>query len=148
MGLDLDDPAGFHDWVQALLRAADPALDHADGMVPATNLWVVRDEQYLGAIQLRHRLNPFLADLGGHIGFGIRPSARGQGLASFALGGVLPRARALGLTRVLLVCQESNIGSARTIERNGGVLERVRQPDDYAREHGFDQPLRRYWICP
>ena len=115
-------------------------------MVPATSLWVVRDEQYLGAIQLRHRLNPFLAELGGHIGFGIRPSARRQGLAGFALGGVLPQARGLGLTRVLLVCHESNIGSARSIERNGGVLERVRQPDDYARGHGFDQPLRRYWI--
>lgn len=146
LGLDLHDPEGFRDWVELLLRAGDPTEELPDGIVPATNLWIVEDGRYLGAIQFRHRLNPLLAELGGHIGYGIRPSARGRGYASFALGQVLARARRLGLPRVLLTCDQGNLASARTIERNGGVLERVREPDDYAREHGFEQPLRRYWI--
>jgi predicted acetyltransferase len=146
LGLDLDDPAGFQDWVEALLHGADPTQDRHDDQVPATSLWIVQHRQYLGAIQLRHRLNPFLAELAGHIGFGIRPSARRAGLASFALRGALDRARRLGLPRVLLTCDQDNIGSARTIERAGGVLDSTRPADDYARSHGFHQPLRRYWI--
>jgi RimJ/RimL family protein N-acetyltransferase len=74
----------------------------------------------------------------GHIGYSVRPTARGRGLATWALGAVLPRARRLGLGRVLLTCDEHNVASSRTIENNGGVLEDVR-----------DTALgrkRRYWI--
>jgi predicted acetyltransferase len=146
LGVDLDDPAGFQDWVEALLRAGDPSEDLPDDLVPATNLWIVQHDQYLGAIQLRHRLNPFLAELGGHVGFGIRPSARRRGLAGFALNAALARARHLGLPRILITCDQDNTGSARTIEGAGGMLERLREPDDHSRSHGFHQPLRRYWI--
>jgi predicted acetyltransferase len=146
LGVDLDDAGGFRDWVEALLRAGDPTEDLPDDLVPSTNWWIVQQHQYLGAIQLRHRLNPFLAELGGHIGYGIRPSARRHGLARFALDAVLARAKHFGLSSVLLTCDQNNTGSARTIEGAGGVLERIRPPDDYARQHGFHQPLRRYWI--
>jgi len=146
LALDLADPDGFRAWVEALLVAGDPTQELPDDLVPATNLWVVEDDRYLGAVQLRHQLNPFLAALGGHIGYGVRPGARRRGVASFALAQVLPRARRLGLSRVLLTCADHNQGSARTIERNGGVLEAVRQPDDYAFERDYDHPLRRYWI--
>lgn len=147
LGFDLDDSAGFFDWVEALLRAGDPTADLPDGLVPATTWWIVQHDQYLGAIQLRHRLNPFLAELGGHIGYGVRPSARRRGVAGLALGAVLAQGRHLGLSRVLITCDEDNTGSARTIEGAGGVLEGVRPPDDYARAHGFNLPLRRYWIA-
>jgi predicted acetyltransferase len=93
---------------------------------------------YLGAISLRHTLNDFLLHAGGHIGYGVRPTARGRGLASRALRAVLPEARSLGLARVLVTCQDNNLGSARTIENNGGVLEDVRDTD-LGR-------TRRYWI--
>jgi predicted acetyltransferase len=75
---------------------------------------------------------------GGHIGYGIRPSARRQGLASWALGQMLTEAMALGLERVLVVCSDENVASARTIERCGGVLLDI--PNT---ERGT---LRRYWI--
>ncbi len=75
-----------------------------------------------------------------HIGYGIRPSARRRGLASWALGEMLGEARALGLDRVLIPCLADNIASARTIERNGGVLEGIRD-----NEHG--RKVRRYWIA-
>jgi hypothetical protein len=40
----------------------------------------------------------------GHIGLGIRPSARRRGLATWALGRMLDEARVLGLDRVLAAC--------------------------------------------
>lgn len=75
---------------------------------------------------------------GGHIGYGVRPSARGRGLATWALSVVLDEARQLGLKRVLVTCDDTNIASARTIERNGGQLEDTRDT-----ELGH---TRRYWI--
>ncbi|MFJ4905083.1 GNAT family N-acetyltransferase [Streptomyces sp. NPDC093249] len=71
-------------------------------------------------------LDGFLLEASGHIGYSVRPSARRRGVATRALAALLPRARALGLDRTLLTCEEDNTGSARTIERNGGVLEDVR----------------------
>jgi predicted acetyltransferase len=75
----------------------------------------------------------------GHIGYGVRPSARRRGLAGWALAEMLTEARAaLGVDRVLIPCLAGNIASARTIEHNGGVLDAIWQTD-----HG---PVRRYWI--
>lgn len=146
MGLDLTREADFARWVEQLLVEADPSYLAPGGRVPSTTLWVVRDGDYLGSLSLRHRLNTFLATLGGHIGYGIRPSARRQGLATFALRGALERARTLGLERVLVTCRNDNEGSWRTIESCGGVLECVREPDEYARDAGYPDPMRRYWI--
>ena len=89
----------------------------------------------LGGIVLRHQFD----DDVGRIGYGVRPSARRRGLANWALGEMLEEARAaLGVDQVLVRCLADNIASARTIERNGGVLEGIR-----ATERG---PVRRYWI--
>jgi predicted acetyltransferase len=74
----------------------------------------------------------------GHIGYGVRPSARSRGLATWALQSVLVRAPALGLRKVLLTCDDSNPASARVIEKTGGVLEDVRET-----ELGL---TRRYWM--
>jgi predicted acetyltransferase len=90
----------------------------------------------VGGIVLRHIAD----DEVGQIGYGVRPSARRRGLASWALGEMLTEARAaLDVDRVLVPCLADNTASARTIERNGGVLETVRDTD-----HG---PVRRYWIA-
>lgn len=91
----------------------------------------------LGGIVLRHRLNDFNKHLG-HIGYGIRPSARRRGVATWALGRMLIEARRIGLDRVLLVCGPDNLASARTIERARGVPEDSSLADGGAR--------RRYWI--
>ena len=91
----------------------------------------------LGGIGLRHRLD----DEVGHLGYGIRPSARRRGLASWALGEMLVEARAaLGVDRVLVTCLADNAASARTIERCGGVLDGTRETT-----HG---PVLRYWSLP
>lgn len=135
---DIETADGFAAWVGRLLRSSDPQVPPGEGRVHATHWWIVEDDVYLGAIALRHELNDFLLRAAGHIGYGIRPSARRRGLATWALREVLRQARELGLTRVLVTCDDANVASAGTIEKNGGVLEDVRDT-----ELGR---TRRYWI--
>jgi predicted acetyltransferase len=136
--LDVDTSSGFSAWVERLRRESDTSVAPEDGKVHATYWWIVEGNTYLGAITLRHDLNDFLREVGGHVGFGVRPSARRRGLARWALRAVLSRARSLGLERVLVTCDDDNVASARTIEANGGRLEDVRETGS--------GPKRRYWI--
>jgi predicted acetyltransferase len=138
-GDDVDTPDGFAAFVRKLLRESDPAVPPVPGWVHCTYWWMAEGDEVLGTIALRHELNDFLLEAGGHIGYGVRPSARRRGLASWALAGVLPYAKNLGLDRVLVTCNEANEASRRTIERTGGVLEDVRDT-----EIGR---VRRYWIA-
>jgi predicted acetyltransferase len=133
---DVETAAGFAAWVSRLTRAEDPAADPGPADTHCTYRWIVEQEQVLGGIALRHSLTDDRLRKLGHIGYGVRPSARRRGLGTWALGAMIGEARARGLTRLLVVCEAGNIGSARTIERCGGVLEP-------AEEHS---PVRRYWI--
>lgn len=98
--------------------------------------WIVEGDAVVGGIALRYGDVIFI-HAAGHIGYGIRPLARRQGLATWALGQILGVARNVPLDRVLLVCEADNVGSAATIERNDGVLEGIEET-----VHG---PMRRYW---
>jgi predicted acetyltransferase len=137
-GPDLDTVSGFEEWAERLRAQSDRSLPMPEGSVHATHLWIVEDDTYLGAIDVRHYLNAFLLEGGGNIGYSVRPSARRRGHATWALRAVLPEARRLGLDRVLLTCDDGNTPSARTIEANGGVLEDVRTTPIGVK--------RRYWI--
>ncbi|MEV1286511.1 GNAT family N-acetyltransferase [Micromonospora sp. NPDC049679] len=130
---EVDSPAGFATWVARLADETDPAKPLDGGRVHCTYRWIVEGDRVLGAIALRHELTDF-----GHIGYGIRPSARRRGLATWALGRMLDEARLLGLDRMLIICEVDNIASAKTIEHHGGVLEEVLDT-----EHGA---VRRYRI--
>ena len=135
---DLSTVDGFAGWTQRLRAQSDDSIPITAERVPASYWWIVEGGTYLGAITLRHALNEKLLDGGGHIGYGVRPSARGRGLATWAVGHVLDRARERGMDRVLITCDDVNLASARTIERNGGVLEDVRDT--------WLGRTRRYWI--
>lgn len=84
-----------------------------DGFVPAHTLFLVEDnKRILGAINIRHYLNDYLLNYGGHIGYGIRPSARRKGYAALMLSLALPKAKELGITKALITCDKDNLGSA------------------------------------
>lgn len=82
-------------------------------------------DRLLGAISLRFGDNPHIAE-DGHIGYGVRPSARCHGCASRMLALALPIARDMGLHPVVITCAADNIASAKVIERNGGILAETR----------------------
>lgn len=126
----------FEEYVALLLaREYDPPAGH----VPQTDYWLIVQGQYAGDINLRHRLTPELKRFGGHIGYRIRPTLRRKGYGTLQLRLVLPRAWELGLTRVLITCDDNNIGSIKIIESNGGVLQ------DKV-DNGRGVLTRRYWI--
>ncbi len=95
-----------------------------DGYVPQTALWWALGDEYLGRVNIRHRLNRDLLRGGGNIGYEIRPSARRRGHATAMLAAALPVAAALGIREARIDCAVDNVASRRVIEHNGGVFER------------------------
>jgi predicted acetyltransferase len=118
-----DDPAEFASYVRRLRADALEGSPRPEGYVPSTTLWWVDDAEYLGRLAIRHRLTDHLLNVGGHIGYDIRPAARRRGHATAMLAAALPVARGLGIDRALLTCDVDNIASRKVIEANGGVLE-------------------------
>ena len=115
-------PEGFAEYV-ATVRADGETTPRRIGIVPHTTWWWVDGEDYLGRISVRHRLTQFLRDVGGHVGYYVRPSRRRRGHATAMLRAVLPYAADLGLEQVLVTCDDSNEGSRRAIEAAGGAFE-------------------------
>jgi predicted acetyltransferase len=122
-GLDWQDPERFGAYASYLQDQARADAPRRPGYVPSTTLWWVDGDEFLGRLAIRHRLTPRLTDLGGHIGYDVKPSARRRGHATAMLAAALPLARALGIDPALVTCDESNEGSRRVIEANGGRLE-------------------------
>jgi predicted acetyltransferase/predicted lactoylglutathione lyase len=100
-------------------------VDVPKGWVPATFLVAEVDGQVIGRVSIRHHLNPYLADVAGHIGVGVRPGFRRRGYATAILRQSLFVAAATGLARVLVTCDANNVGAINAIEDCGGVLENV-----------------------
>jgi predicted acetyltransferase len=115
------EPTGFAAYVE-MLRAEVERPRRPD-WVPMTTLWYVEDDTFLGRLAIRHRLTPFLLELGGHIGYDIRPGARLRGHATAMLRDALPVCRDLGIDRALVTCDTTNVGSRKVIEANGGEFE-------------------------
>ena len=112
-----------------------------EGLVPDSTFFCFDEKRNLmvGAVNIRHDLNDYLLKYGGHIGDGIRPSERRKGYATEMIRLALEECRKLGLTRVLVTCDKNNIGSAKSIIRNGGILE-----NEVLEEGSIKQ---RYWIA-
>jgi len=111
------------------------------GMVPQTSYWLVLDgTTIVAASWLRHRITPTLAIEGGHIGYTVRPRFRRRGFGTRICAETLERARDLGIDRALITCDTDNVGSARIIEKNGGVFD-GENPSPRSRN-----PVSRYWV--
>lgn len=129
----------FHD-LKYYIENLDTKENDENGWVPDTTLFCLdKDRNILvGAVNIRHHLNDALLKTGGHIGAGIRPGERRKGYATAMIASALEECRKLGIKRVLMTCDKNNIGSAKSIIRNGGVLE------NEIEENGHME--QRYWI--
>lgn len=110
------------------------------GYIPATTFWLIDNDGIMGRIQIRHELTEKLNKEGGHIGYYIKPSKRGMGYGNKILEMGLIEAKRIGLTKVLITCDDDNVGSWKIIESNGGVLENIVESDT------SNKTVRRYWI--
>lgn len=109
-----------------------------EGRVPSTFLIAEKDGNLVGRTSIRHELNDFLLSVGGHIGYGVRPSYRRQGFATEILRHSLTYIHGLGVAKVLVTCDEENLGSIKVIESQGGILENKVEHEGTL--------IRRYWI--
>ncbi|WP_459500190.1 GNAT family N-acetyltransferase [Bacillus sp. C1] len=133
------DPSNFPDMVQDLLDAAE-GKNLPEGWVPDSTYWLVtEDNEIVGAVNIRHRLTEHLFHAGGHIGYGIRPTARQKGYATKLLALALEKIKEFGVIKVLVVCDEKNTASEKTILHNGGLRD-----NDFIEDGG--NVVRRYWI--
>lgn len=124
------------------LRYIDQMEADTPESVPCLQYGLFDGDRLLGLLQIRLRLLGYLVDFGGHIGYCVRPSERRKGHAKDMLRRALDICRDRGLDRVLITCLEDNLGSARTIEGCGGVLEKVVYDD-----RNYQANMKRYWIA-
>ncbi len=131
--------ADFAGFVRYLQEQAD-RTKLKPGWVPGTDFWLIDDNEFIGRLSVRHELNAALLKVGGHIGYEIRPTKRMHGYGKEILRLGLEKAKALGLHRVLVTCDEDNIGSKKIIEHNGGQFENAVEVE------GEVVKKLRYWI--
>ena len=113
----------------------------AEGLVPDSVFFLLDEarDRLLGAVNIRHYLNDSLLKEGGHIGDGIRPSERRKGYAAEMIRLALIECKKLGIDKVLMTCDKENIASAKSIIKNGGILE-----NEFVNSDGKVE--QRYWI--
>lgn len=135
------DRAACEEFVAKSRLYADLDAELPAGKVHCDYFWIADDGEVVGFIAFRRMLNDWLRSYGGHIGYSVRPSRRREGVARTALNLVLDRARAQGYGRVMLTCDDDNVGSYRTIEGARGVLADTIDSHDEG-----DPRVRQYWI--
>ena len=131
--------AKFEDLVARLVAAKGPA-NMPPGELPYEDFWLMDGDKWIGKLTLRTAINEKYLHAGGHIGYEIRPSKRRCGYGTVLLRMGLEMARERGLHQVLLTCDETNIGSRKVIENNGGQLENAVEVE------GQTVRKMRYWI--
>ncbi len=132
----------FDDWLKHILSYNDRKKIPKNSSYVEGSQWILIDtnrNRVLGMVNIRHYLNDFLIEFGGHVGYSIRPTERMKGYGKMQLLFALDYLRKFSEKKVLITCDEDNVGSYKTIEACGGILENIL----FSNEHGN---VRRYWI--
>lgn len=108
--------------------------------VPGTTYFYIKDDKIVGTINIRHCLNEYLLNTGGHIGYSVLPSQRRKGYATAMLKEAITICKKWDIYPLLLTCDKANIASKKTIEKCGGQLE-----NEYYDKQTNKTTLR-YWI--
>lgn len=139
--MNLKEAEDLTQWLQEV-EAMESKETCPKELVPHTLLLSIDDDsgEIIGIIQIRHELNSFLREFGGHVGYSVRPSMRGKGYATQMLKGIKPLGRKLGLNRILITCLKSNEASRRVILKNGGVY------DSSVYDMNRQEEIERYWL--
>lgn len=122
------------------IRGYSKGVELKQGLVPETTYWLVEDNEYIGRLSVRHKLNRSLQKKGGHIGYDIRPSKRRNGYGMLILKLGLKKAKVIGFSRVLITCLSDNIVSQKIIKANGGVFK-----SEVCTKKG-EPTTYRYWV--
>ncbi len=123
--LSCTEDINYEEWLNKIVMEHD-GIDLQEGRVPSSVYFLMNDDRIVGNLSIRHNIdNEFLSHIGGHIGYGVRPCERRKGYATIMLNLALEKCDELGLENVLVTCKEENIGSAKTIENNCGVLKEI-----------------------
>ena len=110
------------------------------GLVPSSTYLGIRekDNYIVGMIDIRHYLNEYLTQVGGHIGYGVRKTERNKGYAKQMLKLALEKCKELKIKKVLITCDEDNIASEKVILSANAKLEDIRNVDG--------ENKKRFWI--
>jgi predicted acetyltransferase len=136
-GMDVFD--SFEEWLAAMQDNRNPMTLRLNRVVASTYFAKCSDNgRLVGIIDIRHTLNDYLLNYGGHIGFSVRKSERQKGYAKEMLRLALEKCRALAIFHVLITCDKDNQASAKTILALNGILENEIPHEGII--------LQRYWI--
>lgn len=130
--------SSYEEWLNYL----ETVKNGLTNFVPASTYFLIRkyDDKIIGMVNIRHELNSYLYNHGGHIGYGIRPTERRKGYNKINLYLALLKCKDIGIDKVLLTVYDSNLGSIKTIKALGGKLE------NKVIEKNTASLLGRYWI--
>jgi len=132
----LDEAETFEDWLAHLEKVEAGRHEY---LLPSSTYFASVDGKIVGVVDIRHRLNDFLLESGGHIGYSVHPYERRKGYATEILRLALEKCNHLGIEKALVTCDKKNIGSQKTILNNAGVFE-----NEFVDENG--NITLRYWV--
>ena len=110
----------YEGWLEKLEE--DYTRQPSEEKVPARTYFFVResDNKIIGMINIRLALNESLKKYGGHIGYSIRPTERGNGYNRINLYFGLKVCKEYGIEEVFMDADKDNPASWKTIESLGG----------------------------